>query len=128
MKKKVIATLIVLLHLLVLFAHGKAHSELQIGASAWQGTFIAVVIFIGPVFAMALLWTRLQRIGFVMLAVTMAGSFVFGVAYHFLVPGSDNALSRHYGHWESLFRMTATWLAVIETSAVAWCVWALQSD
>jgi hypothetical protein len=85
------------------------------------------VIVIGPVFAMALLWTRLQKIGFVLLSVTMAGSLLFGVAYHFFVPGSDNALELHNGLWESLFRTTATWLAGIEAGGVAWCVWALKS-
>ena len=48
----------------------------------------------------------------------MAGALVFGVTYHFLVPGSDNALELHNGHWESLFRTTATWLAMVEADAV----------
>ena len=128
MKTKLISTLIVLMHSVVLVAHSKAHLQLQIGASAWQKVFIAIVIFIGPLFAAALLWTRFQTAGIVILASTMAGSLVFGVAYHFFVPGSDNALELHSGHWESVFRITATWLAVVETGAVAWCVWALKSD
>jgi hypothetical protein len=86
----------------------------------WQGIFIAVVIVIGAVLAMTLLWTRLRRIGFLLLSITMAGSLAFGVAYHFLVPGSDNALELHSGHWESLFRTTAIWLAVIEAGAITW--------
>jgi hypothetical protein len=82
-----------------------------------------VVIIFGPVLAATLLWTRLQKIGLVLLSVTMAGALVFSVTYHFLVPGSDNALELHNGHWESLFRTTATWLAMVEAGAVAWCVW-----
>jgi hypothetical protein len=129
MKKKITATLVVTLHLLVGLGHGDAHSQLHIRPSVWQGTFIALVIFIGPALAAALLWTRLQKIGFVLLSVTMVGSLVFGVAYHFFVPGPDNALGLHNGgHWESLFRTTATWLAVIEAGAVAWCVWVLRTD
>ena len=126
--KALISTLIVLLHLVVLVAHSKAHVQLQIGASSWQTVFIAIVIFIGPLLAAAFLWTRSQTAGIVILALTMAGSLIFGVAYHFFVPGSDNALELHSGHWESVFRMTATWLAVVETGAVMWCVWALRSD
>jgi len=127
MKEKTAATLFVMVHFLIALGHGKAHSQLHIGASTWQVLFIAVVIFIGPLLAMALLWTRRQKIGFVLLLATMAGSLFFGVAYHFLVSGSDSALELHSGHWESLFRMTAMWLAVTETAAVAWCVWALQA-
>ena len=126
MKERIAATLVVMVHLLVVLGHGVAHQQLHIQANIWQGTFIAVVIFIGPVVAMALLWTRLQQMGLVLLLVTMAGSLFFGVAYHFFVPGSDNALELPAGYWESLFKTSATWLAVIETGAVAWCVWALK--
>jgi hypothetical protein len=128
MREKITAALIVTVHLLVVMGHGKAHSQLYIQPDIWQGTFIAVFIVIGPVLAMALLWTRLRRIGFVLLSITMAGSLIFGVAYHFFVPGSDNALELHSGDWESLFRTTAIWLAVIEAGAIAWCAWALKSD
>lgn len=124
MKEKIVATLLVTLHLLAVLGHGMAHSQLHIQPSPWQRIFIAVVIVIGPVLAMALLWTRLKRMGFALLLITMTASLLFGVAYHFVVPGSDNALDLHNGHWESVFRMTATWLAVIETGAVAWYVWA----
>jgi len=127
MKKRMTATLVVMVHLLVVLGHGVAHEQLHIQPNIWQRTFIALVIFIGPVVAMALLWTRLQKMGLVVLLLTMAGSLFFGAAYHFFVPGSDNALELPPGHWESLFKTSATWLAVIETGAVAWCVWALKS-
>jgi hypothetical protein len=128
MREKITAVLIVTVHLLVVLGHGKVHSQLHIQPNIWQGSFIAVVIVIGPVVAMALLWMRLRGIGFVLLSITMAGSLAFGVAYHFLLPGSDNALELHSGHWESLFRTTAIWLAVTEAGAIAWCGWAMKSD
>jgi hypothetical protein len=126
MKEKLIATLLVALHVAVAVGHGNAHLHLHIQLSAWQRIFIGVVILIGPVLAVGLLWTRLKRTASVLLLVTMAGSLLFGVAYHFVVPGSDNALHLHEGPWESLFGMTATWLALIETGAVVWCVWVLR--
>ena len=127
MRQKITAAVIVTLHLLVVLGHGRAHAQLHIQASTWQTTFIAAVIVIGPVLAMALLWTRLQKIGFILLSITMVGSLFFGVAYHFLIPSSDNALELHSGYWESLFRTSATWLAGIEAAGVACCVWALKS-
>ena len=125
MKDKLTATLFVMLHLLIVLAHGRSHSQLHIHPTTWQAIFIALVIVIGPILAMSLLWMRLRKVGLVLFSATMSGSLLFGVAYHFLIPCSDNALELHAGHWESLFRMTAIWLAVTETVSVAWSVWAL---
>ena len=122
-RTKIAATLIVLLHLVVLFAHSDAHMKLHIGADRWQAVFILVIIFVGPLLATVLLWTRLQKTAILLLAVTMAGAMIFGVTYHFLVPGSDNIAQLGQGPRESLFRTTAIWLAVIEAGAVAWCGW-----
>ena len=125
---KTIATLIVILHLAVVMVHGKAHQQLHIDPSTWQRVFIVTVILIGPVLAMVLLWTRFRKIGYVVLLATMAGALAFGLAYHFLVHGSDNALELQSGPWESLFRSTSIWLAVTEVAAVVWSVFALQRD
>jgi hypothetical protein len=125
---KTIATLLVVLHLAVVMVHGQAHQQLHIDPSMWQRVFIVTVILIGPVLAMALLWTHFKRVGYVVLLVTMAGSLVFGLAYHFLVHGSDNALELQSGHWESLFGTTAVWLAVTEAAAVVWSALALKKD
>jgi hypothetical protein len=126
-KEKLTATLFVMLHFVIVVVHGEAHSQLHIQPTIWQRGFIAVVIVIGPVLAMVLMWMRLYKIGLVLFSATMAGSLFFGVAYHFLVSGSDNALELRHEHWEFLFRTTATSLAVIETGAVAWCGWALNA-
>jgi hypothetical protein len=123
---KIAATLIVLLHFLVLLGHSTAHMELHIGASTWQAAFIVLVIFVGPLLAMGLLWTRLQETGIILLGLTMAGSLVFGMVYHFFVPGTDNVLQLDHGPWEFRFRTTAISLAVIEAGAVAWCGWVLK--
>ena len=122
---KTIATLLLMLHLAVVIVHGNAHQQLHIEPNMWQRVFIVTVILIGPVLAMALLWTRLRKIGYVVLLVTMAGSLAFGLAYHFIVPGSDNALELQSAHWESLFISTAVWLAVTEAAAVVWSALAL---
>ncbi len=74
MKEKLTASLFVMLHLLIALGHGQAHSQLHIEPTTWQRAFIALVIVIGPVLAMALLWMRLQKTSLVLLSVTMAGS------------------------------------------------------
>jgi len=124
-KVKLTATLIVLVHLVVVLAHGKAHGQLEIVPDAWQRAFIAGVIVLCPLIAMALLWTRLWKTGFTLLALSMAGSLVFGLIYHFLLAGPDNALGLHHGHWQSVFGTTALLLALIESAGVVWPFWAL---
>src|SRR5829696_6758690 len=60
----------------------------------WQLAFIALVIFAAPVVAAVLLWTRYRVTGAWLLVASMAGSLVFGLLYHFLVPGSDNVFAQ----------------------------------
>jgi Na+/proline symporter len=85
------------------------------------------VIFLGPVVATALLWTRLEKAGAALMAVTMAGAFVFGAINHFVLPGSDNVLEMQLGQWaESLFVVSAIGLGLIEAGGMAWGFMALK--
>jgi hypothetical protein len=113
------ATLLVLLHLAVLLGHGTAHAHLGIGTNRWQSGFIAVVIFICPLFGMALIWAR-RRAGVTLLGFSFAGSLIFGVYYHFILAGSDNVLSTDHTGWGLCFRATAVALALIELLGSAW--------
>jgi hypothetical protein len=127
MKQGLTASLIVTVHTLILLIHGNAHLHLHIGTQRWQSVFIAVVIFLGPVVATALLWTRLEKAGAALMAVTMAGAFVFGAINHFVLPGSDNVLEMQLGQWaESLFVVSAIGLGLIEAGGMAWGFMALK--
>jgi hypothetical protein len=126
MNMKTTGTLIVLLRLAILFAHGAAHTHLHIDTNAWQTAFIASVIFAGPILASILLWTRMQRLGLVLLGLTMAGSFVFGLYFHFIAAGPDNAAGLSNAGWGGMFRATSVLLAITEAFACFWCAWALK--
>jgi hypothetical protein len=115
-------TLIVLTHMIVLFGHGAAHSHLQIEPSPWQHIFIAIVIFATPVLAALLLWTRWQRTGMTLLGVSLGGSLLFGLYYHFVVDGVDSVFNPIHTHWNIWFRITAVLLALVEVTGCAWCV------
>ena len=128
MKTKIIATLIVLVHLLVVLAHGRAHVKLQVAASLWQSAYIALVIVVCPLAAMTVLWTRFQKTGFVLLSVSMAGSLVFGLMNHFILSCPDNALGMHHGYWQSIFGTTAVLLAITEAVGLGWPIWALHLE
>jgi len=120
-------TLIVLVHLGVVLQHGSDHAHLAIDVAAWQSAFIASVIVVAPIVAAAMLWTRRAKAGLWLLAIAMAGSFLFGLWYHFLVAGSDNVLGMPSGGAHAAFRITAVLLAIIEAAGCTWSLWALQS-
>ena len=107
-------TAIVLAHLAVTILHGMAHVDLHIGLSALQKLFVLIVINVCPLIAMALLWTRRQRTGVVLLAVSMGASLLFGVWNHFVIVGPDHVAEVAAGTTGRLFQITAVLLAVIE--------------
>ena len=75
--------------------------------------YVLVVITVAPLVAVALLFSRQQRIGALLLALSMLGSFAFGLWYHFLSAGNDNVAEVH-GGWRMTFLGTAIALAVVE--------------
>ena len=119
-------TVIVVVHLAVVLAHGSGHTHIKIMLSEWQSTFVTIVVLISPLVAMILLWTRFQKAGMYLLAISMAGSFVFGVYYHFIAAGADNTFTLSPQPWTAEFRITAVLVAVIEATGCAWSIWALR--
>ena len=119
-------TLIVLVHLSVVLAHGSGHAHLGIALNVWQSAFLAIVILAAPLLAMILFWTRLQRAGVYVLGISMAGSLVFGVYYHFLFASADNVFTLGHRAWTDGFRITAVLLALIEAAGCAWSAWVLR--
>jgi Na+/proline symporter len=117
-------TVFVLIHLVINLLHGRAHTELQIGLSSFQLLFVVGVIMIGPLLALALLWTRRQRLGLVLLTASMVGACLFGLYYHFVVPSPDHVAHVPEGYWGELFRVTAVLLALSEAlGSVLGLVW-----
>jgi len=116
--KKAVAS-IVLAHLLITILHGMAHADLRIGLSTLQKLFVVLVINVSPLIAMALLWTKYQRAGLVLLSLSMFGALAFGVWNHFVVSGPDHVAEVAQGAMGHLFQITAVLLALIE-AAGAW--------
>ena len=73
-----------------------------------------LVILAGPLLAMALLWTQWQRLGLGLLALTMAGSLVFGLYHHFVAMGPDHVGAQVAGLWGTTFVVTACLLFLAE--------------
>ena len=121
-------TLLILIRFAVLVVHGAAHSHLSIGVSTWQKAFIAVIIFAVPLIATMMLWTRARKLGIILLGLSLAGSLVFGVSYHFLIAGPDNALGQYHSHGGAVFPATAMLLVLIEAAGLIWCIWAFRAE
>jgi hypothetical protein len=106
----------VLFNLAINIVHGAAHLELHIDLNPAEKLFVAAVILAGPLLVMALMWTRWQRPGLGLLAVTMAGSLAFGLYHHFVAMGPDHVGAQVAGFWGTTFVVTACLLFLAEAA------------
>jgi len=112
---RALAVAVVLLHLGVSVPHGMAHSDLHIAMQLWQNIYIWLVITLLPLVAAMLIWKR-PRVGFLILFLSMAGSFLFGVFYHFIAAGPDNAITLPAHAATRSFQVTAVLIALTEAA------------
>jgi hypothetical protein len=110
-----LAVLVVILHVIVTIPHSISHTNLHIAMDTWQNIYIFVVILIAPIVAAVFIWIR-PRSGFALLTISMIGSFAFGVYYHFIATGSDNAFTLPASSWTLTFQLSAWLLAITELS------------
>jgi cation transport ATPase len=108
-----LALALVLIHLVISTAHGWAHQGAMVALTTFGYVYVVVVITLMPFVAAGLLFTRMKKIGALLLAFSMLGSFIFGFWFHFLSNTNDN-VSQVHGPWHSTFIWTAIALAVIE--------------
>ena len=104
---------LVILHVVINFAHALAHTNLFIAMSLVQNIYIYLVILAGPIIAAAFLHKN-PKIGFGLLALTMMGSFLFGVYHHFIAISSDNVFTLGDRPWTTTFLLSAILLAIVE--------------
>ena len=117
---------VVFVHLVVSAVHGTAHDRAHVPLSLWANVFVYVVILAGPLAGLALTWWN-ARVGGWVIALTMAGSLVFGVVNHFLLSSPD-----HIAHvdpqWRPLFTVTAVLLALTEALGIVLAATFLSSE
>ena len=113
-RRAIYVTAIVGVHLLVNIVHGLAHHELHVGLALPALIFVIVVVLIAPLLAMTLVWTVKKRLGLILLALSMSGSFLFGLYHHFLAMGPDHVNSQPWSPWGLAFGLTAYALLIIE--------------
>ncbi len=103
---------------------------LKIELSKPQYWFVILVIVIAPLLAGVLLFKNARAAGAILLALSMAGAFVFGLDHHFVlispdhifhIPGIDGTF------WVIAFQVTAVLLALIEGVGVIAGIRALKT-
>jgi hypothetical protein len=100
-----LGTAVVVMSVVLNLVHTASHvGQHLVALPAWQLAYITVVVYAAPVVAAILLWTRHRHAGAWLLAAAMAGSLVFGLLYHFVVPGPDNVLTQPPGPGRPRFR------------------------
>src|SRR5262249_43664988 len=107
-------TIAVVAHLIVNIFHGQAHTRLVIGLSNWQQVYVFGVILIAPLVALVLVFTRFSRAGLWLLLVSMLGSLIFGLVYHYVIISPDHVAHLPPGDARGLFRFTALLLLLTE--------------
>jgi hypothetical protein len=105
---------IVALHLVMSVVHGAAHDRAHVAMPGAANLFVFVVILGGPLAGVALLW-RAPQFGGPLVAVTMAGSLLFGLVNHFVLPGPDH-VAQVAASWRPMFTATAVLLALTEAA------------
>ena len=113
---KRIALVVVGIHFIVVVLHSIAHQLLSVNASPAQLAFIVPVIIVAPVVAGVML-PKFEKLGTVLLTLSMIGSFVFGLYYHFIADTIDHVahvaqLEPH--RWSQMFLATSYLLAISE--------------
>lgn len=112
------AILVVIVHAAALLAHEVAHRRLGIDLAPWQTAYAYVVIVAGPLVALVLVRVR-PRIGYALLALTMAGAVAFTVYHHYVAVSPDHVAHLPSGDARALFRWTAAALALLQAAGVA---------
>ncbi|MBW4518706.1 MAG: hypothetical protein KME16_03105 [Scytolyngbya sp. HA4215-MV1] len=120
-------TAIVVLHAITHGLHGLAHVKIPVPLSSLQSVFIVAVIFLAPIIAAILLWTKFHRIGNWFLLSSMAGAILFGVYNHLLVISSDHVSQVSFANWGLLFQITATLTLIIDGLGCWIGVWGLKT-
>ncbi len=115
---KRLALVVILLHLLVVAAHGRAHRILFISLTPHQKIFVLVAVLLGPLVAALLLISRAPRAGAWLLLLSIAASLAFGAYHHFLAVGPDNIGSVASSGWGRIFQVTAVLLSLFEALGV----------
>src|SRR2546429_7552860 len=87
---RLLGVALILAHLAISTFHGQAHQAAMVALTPFGYVYVLLVITAAPLVAGGLLLSRWAKMGGLLLALSMLGSFVFGGWYHFVSATNDN--------------------------------------
>jgi hypothetical protein len=119
-------TALVTIRAVPLVLHSAAHVHLGIvPPDVLTNAYIALVLFLAPLVAAALLWTRRARAGAWLLFWSMLGSLLFELYNHYLVMSPDHVSQIPDEFWGHVFQATAAATAILEAAGCALAIYFL---
>lgn len=103
--------------------HGLAHIGEGASLPPLANTFVAIVIVLAPFVALGLLRAGRLRAGAWLLFGSMLGALLFGIVYHFVLPGPDHVAFVPAGPWQLPFWATSALLVVLEAAGAGVGAW-----
>lgn len=113
---------IVIFHLGLSAIHGLAHARAKVFLSSASTLFVLIVILIAPIAGLLIQRFVHPHAGALIIALSLAGAFLFGVANHFLIHGADH-VSQIAQPQRALFGLTAACLALTEFFGAVLAFW-----
>jgi len=113
---------VVILHLALSAIHGLAHARAKVLLTSASTLFVLAVIIAAPIVGLVIQRAFQPRTGDFIIALSLAGAFLFGVANHFLIHGADH-VSQIAQPQRALFGITAASLAVTEFFGAILAFW-----
>jgi hypothetical protein len=122
-----LGTAVVAVRMVPLVLHSAAHVKLGIFLpSILANAYVVVVLFVAPVVAAGLLWTRRPRAGAWLLFWSMLGSLLFELYNHFMVMSPDHVSQVPDDLWGHVFQMTAVATALLEAAGCVVAIYLLS--
>lgn len=106
---------IVIVHCVVALWHGVAHLSIPVPLTGAQMAFVGVVIVALPLIGAGMLWTDRKTTAAWLIALSMLGSLIFGLANHFMLESPDYVMEVPAHAWRYTFVLSAALLAVTES-------------
>jgi predicted DCC family thiol-disulfide oxidoreductase YuxK len=111
--RSTLTSIFAVLHLLIALVHTLAHQQLAIFGSAAHSIVVVALIYLAPAYALALV-RRPPRRAAGWLCASLAGSFAFGVYYHYLFVSPDHVSQLPAAAWAHAFWWSALLLALCD--------------
>lgn len=113
-------TLVVLGHFAIALYHGVAHVMTSVALLPWQTAYVGAVVLVLPLAGLIAALCGHLKSGGLVIGLSMLGSLVFGVVFHFILDNPDNVCRQTANFWGINFIVTAGLVALSEAAGTVY--------